>query len=115
MNSAPGAGKARQENEGGFLTRALEGGLRRCGGASGWGPGTGRLCSMIAAADAGEHRVQAVPGAFVRDLESTVLFARLAAAIRKVLQPMGKALKSPRQRPWSSSKLCTCSSGHAKP
>lgn len=90
------------------------------GGASEWGPGTGRLCSVITAADAGEHRALAVPRAFARDLESAVLFARSAAAIWKAILPMGKTLKSPLQRSWvfsgkPSSKLCTCSSRHAKP
>lgn len=53
VNSALGGGKARQENEGGFLTPALQGG---------WGPGT--VCSGMAAA----RRVLGVPGAFVGDL-----------------------------------------------
>lgn len=101
------------------MTHALEGGLRQWGGENGWGPGPGRFCSVIPATDAGEHQGLAVPGAFAGDLESTVLFAGSAAAISKVLLPMGKTLKSPLQRSWCltskpSSQLCICSSRHAK-
>jgi len=102
------------------LTRGLEGRLRHWWGVSGWGPGPGRLCSVVAVADAGQYRALAVPGAFAQDLESTVHFARSAAAIWKVLLPKGKKLQTPLQRSRSftgelSSRLCTCSSRHAKP
>lgn len=112
------------------MTRALEEGLgcRGCASAGTWllpelcgGVRDGHLELLRStAAGRGEQQVLAVHRASAGDLESAGLCAHSAAAIRKVLLPAGRALKSPlhRSRSFSSESsctLCTCTSRHAKP